>query len=170
MMGLKAALHQSSRMTLARALMCGSMFGVILCGQSLRVPASHTDRKTPGEFSAIIDSPPGKAPIALQWDLSVPPAVAIRASDITIGKEAKSARKSLTCVSKPVGKGARYSCILAGGQEPIGNGPIVVVQYRAQADVQTAPIRVAMENILGVSADLKRVPIPNVDAIINIFQ
>jgi len=64
--------------------------------------------------------------------------------------------------------GSRYACILAGGQERIGNGPIAVVQYRAQWDVKGTPIRVAIENILGTSADLKRIPIPNADAVIDI--
>ena len=121
----------------------------------------------------MIDSPQGKAPVALQWELSVPPAIAIKAMDITIGKAAASAGKSITCATmatKPaVPVEVRYACILVGGRNPIGNGPVAVVQYRAQADVQGAPIRVAIDHVIGVSADSKPMPIPNVDAIIEIM-
>jgi hypothetical protein len=149
----------------------GLISAMILFGQSLHVPPSQTDLKTPGVFSVTIDSPPDKAPVALQWDFSVPPVIALSAADITIGKAAAAARKSLTCTirtTKPAARGMRYACILAGGRDPIANGPIAVVQYRAQWDVKGAPIRVEIENVLGASADLKRIPIPNVDAIIDI--
>jgi hypothetical protein len=142
----------------------------LLNGQSFRVPPSSSDAKTPGQFSIILDSPPGKAPAALQWELSVPPAVAIDKGDIKVGKAAKAAGKSITCAAKPgrlaVPGGARYACVLAGGKDIIGQGQVATVGYREQADVGGAPIRVAIENILGVSQDLKRIDIPNVDAIL----
>lgn len=123
-------------------------------------------------FSINLDSPLGKEPVALQWEFSIPPAIAITMADITIGKAAESARKSLTCaikVAKPARqRGMRYACILAGGQEPISNGPIAAVHYRPQWDPKGTPIRVGIENILGVSADLKRILIPNVDANVEI--
>jgi len=43
-----------------------------------------------------------------------------------------------------------------------------MVHYRGQADVGGAPIRVGIENIVGVSADLKRIDIPKVDAILDL--
>jgi len=155
--------------SLTRYLISASMSAIALFGQALHVPPSGTDLKTPGVFSVMMDSPPGKAPVALQWDFSVPPAIAITTADITIGKAAQSARKSVTCATKPgTQRRTRFTCILAGGQEPMGNGPIVVVQYRAQWDVKGAPIRVAIESILGASADVKQIPISNVEAIINV--
>lgn len=125
-----------------------------------------------GSFSIALDSPAAKAPVALQWDVVVPPALAIRTSDILIGGIAEKVHKSLTCAERSgkdkAQRALRYSCILAGGQEPIGNGPIAIVRYRAQTDVHGAPIRVAIENVLGVSKDLKRLEIPNADAVIKI--
>ncbi len=156
----------------SRYAISGLISAVNMFGQSLFVLPSRTDLKTPGVFSVTIDSPPGKAPQALQWDFSVPPVIEIATTDITIGKAAESARKSLTCAKKATTpakqRGTRLACILAGGQDPIGNGPIAVVQYRAQWDVKGAPITVAIENILGASTDLKRIPIPNTDAKIEI--
>jgi hypothetical protein len=148
------------------------IFAAILFGQSLSAPPSHSDGKSPGIFSVILDSPPGKAPAALQWEFSVPAAIAIVPADITIGKAAQSAHKSLTCAARsskpPVQRRLRYTCILAGGRDPIGNGSIAEVEYRPQWDVKGAPIRVTIENILGASADLKRIPMENVDARIEI--
>ena len=145
---------------------------VFLFSQSLRVTPSHTDLRTPGVFSVSIESPPGKAPVALQWEFSVPPVIAISMADITIGKAAESAPKSLTCATKAnkpaTSRRMRYACILAGGRDPITNGPIVDVHYRAKWDANGAQIRVALENILGASADAKPIPIPNVDEIIEI--
>jgi hypothetical protein len=156
---------------LTRFVISGVIPVILLSGQSLSVAPSQTDLKTSGVFSVSIDSPQGKAPAALQWEFSVPPAIAITPADIAIGKAAESVRKSLTCAKKETPakqRAVKYACILAGGQHPIGNGPIAVVHYRAQWDVKGVPIKVAIENILGASADLKRIPIPNADALIDI--
>jgi hypothetical protein len=149
-----------------------SISATLLLGQSLRVPPSETGLDTPGTFSMVIDSPQNQAPLALQWDFSVPPVIVIRPADIVVGKAAESAGKSLTCAIRDAKGGAsrrmRYTCILAGGRDPIGDGPVAVVQYRAQWDVRGAPVQVAIENVIGVSRDLKRIPMSNVDVAINI--
>jgi hypothetical protein len=170
---LRITRHNGSYMTfLVRCLISVLPFAVSLFSQSLLVPPSRTDLKTPGVFSVTLDSPPGKAPVALQWEFSIPTVIVISIADITIGKAAESARKSLTCATRPSKpprqRRMRVACILAGGANPITDGPIAVVQYHAQWDVEGAQIRVAVENILGVSVDLKPIPIPNVDEIIDI--
>jgi len=152
-----------------RFLAAGLLSAVVLAGQTLKVPPSETDRQKPGTFTVMLESPQSKAPAALQWEFTIPPAIAVDAKGITSGKAASSAGKSITCAKKPGGEGAvRYACILAGGKGALGDGPIAVVQYHAAEDVGGAPIRVAIENVLGVSADLKRVTIPNTEAIIRI--
>jgi hypothetical protein len=158
--------------SLPRLVAFMSVAAVLLDGQSLRVPPSIVDSKMQGQFSILLDSPPEKAPVALQWELSVPPAITIERTDMPIGKAAESSGKSLTCAVKP-GKasspgGSRYACILVGGRDALGQGPIAIVHYRGQADVGGAPVRVGIENIVGVSADLKRIGIPKVDAIIKL--
>lgn len=108
--------------------------------KSLQVPPSKTDLKTPGTLSINIDSPEGKEPVALQWEISVPPAVAITTADIKVGKAAEAAGKSLTCAMKTkTQRASRYACILVGGQGPIKNGPIAEVHYHAQWDVIYSP-------------------------------
>lgn len=157
---------------LSKCLIAGLLSAATFWGQTFHAAPSETDRKTPGSFAMDLESPQGKAPVALQWEYVVPPALTIQIADIKIGKAAESARKTLTCAmasKKASTRGeTRYTCILAGGQEPIGNGPIAQVQYRAQADVEGAPIRVAIENVQGASADLKLMPMPNADVIVHI--
>lgn len=157
--------------SLLRSLVCPAFLTGILCGQSLHISPSTAAANTTGSFSIALDSPVGKAPVALQWDIAIPPALAVGTSDILIGRSGEMLHKSLTCAPRKKDgpqQGVSYSCILAGGKEPIGNGPIATVHYRAQADVHGAPIRVSIESVLGVSKDLKRIDMPHVDAILKI--
>lgn len=156
----------------ARIPVFGLLSATILCSQTLQIPASHTDRKTPGTFTVMMDTPEAKAPAALQWEFLIPPAIAVKSADIQIGKAAAAAQKNLACAAAktPALEGwVRYACILAGGQSPIGNGPIAEVRYRAQADVGGVPVRVLIENIVGASPKLQRLAIPAVAGIITIL-
>ena|SRR5215472_15087408 len=154
---------------LANYLLLGSVFSRLLLGQSVSVAPSETDRNTPGSFSLALESPRGRALVAIQWEFATPAALVIKAEDIAVGQAAQAAGKSLTCARKDGSNGgARYACILQGGQTVIGNGPIAVVQYRVQVDVKGAPVHVAIEKVAAVSADQKSVSLPNTEAIITI--
>lgn len=156
----------------ARSVMFSFLFTMVLCGQVLRIPASHTDRQTPGTFTVVMDAPQGKAPLALQWEFLIPPAIDVAIADIRIGKAAEAAGKNLMCAANSktpaAERGMRYTCILAGGPTPIGNGPLAQVQYRAKADVGGAPVRIVMEHIVGASPDVQSIAIPSVSGIITI--
>jgi len=153
-----------------RYLIAGCIYAAVLSGQTLRVPPSHAARETPGAFTIQIDSPPGRTPATIQFELSFPPALAVSVEDIAAGAAAEAAGKRLTCarsaVKTEVPNGVRFACIVAGGQKPIGNGNLAVVRYHLLEDVGGAPIRVPIEHILAVSSDLKAVHVPDVDAII----
>lgn len=153
-------------------LLAGMFSALGLWGQSLHVALSQTDRNRPGIFTVEIDSPPGRAPAPLQWEFLVPPALSVQLADITIGKAAQAAWKTLTCAanSKQTGMpgAVRYACIVAGGREPLGSGALTEVHYRAQADVGGAPVRVAIQRVQAVSADVKPLAIGDAEAIIHI--
>jgi hypothetical protein len=154
---------------MAKRFLAPAIFASLLCGQALHVPPSHAAHS--GSFPIVLDSPEEHAPSTLQWDMLFPPAIDVSAADITNGSAADAAGKKLTCsktnAAAEVNGAAEYACILAGGRKPIGNGPIAVVQYRIKMDVGGAPIRIPIQKILGVTADLERVAMPNVDAIIS---
>ena len=159
-------------MRLETSVVIACFSGALLSGQSLSVSQSETSLNAPGTFLVLLNVLPDRAPpLALQWDLSVPPVIAVRTEDITIGTAAQAAGKSLTCAlreAKGASRRMRYTCILAGGQRPLGNGAIAHVQYRAKWDLKGAPAEVEIEKVLGVSRDLQRIPMANVDINIHI--
>ena len=50
-----------------------------------------------GSLLLTLESPEGKAPLALQWEFTFPPNVAVDLADIVAGSAAESAQKALTC-------------------------------------------------------------------------
>ena len=154
--------------------MIGRVLGLLcaatLWGQSLRVPPSSTHRKSHGSFTVFLDSPQGMAPVALQWEFQIPPAVKIGAADIVAGKAAEASGKSLTCgvrANQPA-DGVRYACILAGGVKPIANGSIAIVRYEVPAGVRRERVGVILENVVGASLDAKSAGIKGTTAVITI--
>ena len=156
-------------MTVTRCVAVVFMFAAIAFGQTLHLLPFQAEKNAPRAFSISIDFLRGKAPVALQWQLSVPPVIAITTTDITIGKAAQTAGESLTCTAKAeIQRRSQYYCILAGGQNPIINGPIAMVHYRVRWDTKGAPVRVSIEHILGASVNAEPIVISNVDATIDI--
>ena len=119
-----------------------------------------------------LDSPRGKAPLALQWELTFPPNVVVDTADIVAGSAAESAQKALACRSvertKEGGPGAVYACILAGGQKPIPNGPVAAVRYRVPLEIRQIAEKVRVGKAIGATADLKRVDIAGAQAVITV--
>lgn len=150
---------------LSKMAILGGVGSVIVMGQSLHIVPSQADRKASGLFTVMLELSAGKAPVALQWEFAVSPVAAVRKTEIEIGRSAKLAGKSLTCVAKASSPEV-HVCVLAGGQKPLGAGPIAVIHYRARASTQREPIRVAIQHVLGVSTDLKRIEIRAADSVI----
>lgn len=141
-----------------------------LGGQTVSVPVSEAKV---GHSSALVLNlePSGKGPTALQWEMLIPPVVRIDPAEVSIGKAAGAAGKSVRCEPKqPKASGeapVRYTCILAGGINPIAAGAVASVRYRVLRATDP-PIRIAIENILAVFVDLHQVTLPNVDAVIRV--
>jgi hypothetical protein len=141
------------------------IIGAGLYAQSLSIPASTVKRGASASLLLTLDSPAGKSPVALQWKFIFPENVIVDRADIVAGSAAESAQKSLTCAGqkgvKQPPKEATYACILAGGQQLIPKGTIAVVRYRVALDVLQVPAKVRVEDIMGVTADLEKIEIPN---------
>ena len=119
----------------------------------------------PGEYVnvAIAWQPPAaRAAVALQWQLEIPsgPLVPLKGR---IGREmlsVKDAGKSLTCaVAGSTAAQQLVSCVLAGGQKAIPTGTIAVLPLRISESAQPADLPIRLAHGLGVSADLKPIPI-----------
>jgi hypothetical protein len=139
--------------------------------QSLLIPPSMVTRGGSGSLLLTLESPAGKAPLALQWEFAFPPNVVVDAEDIVAGSAAESAQKALICrplKTKGGGQGLLYSCILAGGQRPVPNGPVAVVRYRIAAEIRQIAEKVGVAKALGVTADLKSVELASTQAAITV--
>ena len=153
-------------MTVTRCVAVVFMFAAIAFGQTLHLLPFQAEKNAPRAFSISIDFLRGKAPVALQWQLSVPPVIAITTTDITIGKAAQTAGESLTCTAKAeIQRRSQYYCILAGVRILLlmaqSNGP-----PSGPTEAEGAPVGVSIEHILGTSANVEPIVISNVDATI----
>ncbi len=132
-----------------------------LWAQVLSIPPSLVTRGSWGSLLLILDSPKEKAPAALQWQLTFPPNVSIDVADIIAGSAAESGQKALTCRAvgdgKEAGKNVVYACLLAGGQKPIPNGPIVIVRYRVPREIREITGKVRVGKIIGATVDLRSI-------------
>jgi hypothetical protein len=124
---------------------------------------STVTRGASGSLLLTLESPQGKAPLALQWEFTFPQNVVVDLADIAVGSAAGSLQKALTCravdSAKDSGQGSVYRCILAGGQKPIPNGPVAAIRYRVPLEVRGIAEKVRVEKALGATADLKAVEI-----------
>lgn len=140
--------------------------------QTLLIPPSMVPRGGSGSLLLTLESPAGKAPLALQWEFTFPPNVAVDLADIVAGSAAESAQKALTCRAvartKDGGQGSVYGCILAGGQKPLANGPIAIVRYRVPPEIRQIAEKVRVGKAIGVTADLKSVELASTQAAITV--
>jgi len=144
--------------------------GVFLCalpllGQSVRVSSGSG---APGDKIAIeitLDSPSGKEPLAMQWEAGFPgEALKPEGTGPVAGAAAQAAGKSLTCAPKKTSPGlSKWVCILAGGQKPIGNGVVAVLHFEVLPNAHVGSKPIVVDELLGVSAALKKVPMPRAE-------
>src|SRR5262249_13534590 len=138
---------------LTAALGCGA--------QSIGIrPGGGSGRSA--SFLLGLNSPQGKEPLALQWDLTIPAGITVNREDILAGSAAESAQKTLACAALPQ-QHAVFRCLVAGGQKPLPNGTIAVVKFQRQS-THEAPAPVRISNAKGVGADLKEIKIPDAEA------
>ncbi|MGA3040031.1 MAG: hypothetical protein ABSF54_04485 [Bryobacteraceae bacterium] len=153
------------------------LIAVFLCalpllGQSLRVSSVSA---APGEKIAIeivLDSPSGNEPVALQWEAGFPgEALKLDHTGPVAGAAAQAAGKSLTCAPKKSSSGpSKWVCILAGGQKPIRNGVVAVLHFEIQPHMHTGAQPIVLDNSLGVSAGLKKVPIARAEGAVQVTR
>jgi hypothetical protein len=153
-----------------RAVMLFLVGSTALWAQSISVPPSTAKRGASGSLLLVLDSPPGKAPVALQWKFVFPEYVTVALADIAAGSAAESAKKSLTCtaIAKPANAGPVFACILAAGRQPIPNGPVANLRYRISLGAPPLSGKVNVENIIGVASDLRKLAMGNVEGSITI--
>ena len=121
-------------------------------GQFLKV-SSGTG--APGELISIeisLDAPAAELPAALKWETIFPAQLLSTEGEPEIGGRPKKSGKSLTCKAR---EAYSYVCILAGGQNPIENGPIAIFHFRIHSDASPATSAVRAERVEAITKDLK---------------
>ncbi len=116
-----------------------------LCAQTLQIVPSTAPHGGKGSLLITLSAPAGKAPVALQWKLTLSAELTATAEDILPGNAASAAEKSVVCApAAPHGQGAStYACLLSGGRKPVANGTIFLVKYavKDKASPQTVTVR-----------------------------
>jgi hypothetical protein len=131
------------------------LFGCLpVLGQTSRV-SSVT--KAPGEqvtLKIFADSQPGRAPIALKWEVVFPAQLMDLETDAPeLGSAAMDSGKSIQCSAR---KPYSYVCILSGGQKPIANGPVAIYHFKIRTTAEARTTTLRIENAEATTADSKK--------------
>jgi hypothetical protein len=141
------------------------VLAVRLGAQSLQI-LPDPSRDGPGTFRIMIVSPPENPVLALQWRVAVSKGAAIPADGIQASAAAAAARKELTCGAAESGgqNASAYVCILAGGRQPIPDGPVAMVRLLAQD--RDSSVTVRLSGMKAVTIDTKAKIIPDIEAVV----
>jgi hypothetical protein len=117
-----------------------------------------------GTFRIMIVSPPESPVLALQWRVAVAKGAEIAADGIQTGTAATAAGKGVTCraVEGRSSDDSGYVCILAGGRQPIPDGPVAVVRLLARG--RGLSVAVHLTGIKAVTIATRAKIIPDIEA------
>lgn len=138
--------------------------------QSLSVSSASVKQTQRGSILLSLASPSDRRPIALQWDLLYPDdELAIRTDDLVTGSAASEAGKVLTCAMPP--KQKLYRCILVGGQKPISDGPVAIINFQVLRRARVGAAAIQIRNPIALSPKAQRIDLSTVEGRIAIdFQ
>lgn len=108
-----------------------------------------------------LESAPGKAPQALQWETTIPAAQLNFADNpLSAGPAAQAAGKSIACALKTHAAETRTSlCILAGGLQQIQNGVVALLWLQILPQAPIGPAQVRTDRGIAVIKGLEELPL-----------
>jgi hypothetical protein len=123
--------------------------------------------KAPGDKVTLdisANSQPGRAPVALKWDVVFPAQLmALEGDAPDTGSAATDSGKSLSCTAR---KPYSYSCVLSGGQNPIQNGLIASFHFKIRAPAGAGTTTLRIERAVATTADSKILSLNDTEAIV----
>jgi hypothetical protein len=131
----------------------------ILRSQTLSLSAPPVVEDSEVVVQVLLKAPPGKQPSALEWEFRIPPGLAPNEKGAAAGESASAAGKTLIC--NFAGKKETGTCILAGGDRPIQDGPVAHLTMRVTEDRHPLVLRITRAS--AASRDAKGVEIPAVE-------
>jgi hypothetical protein len=134
------------------------------CGQA---PAVSSVTKAPGDpvqLELSLASQPGKAPVAVRWDVIFPAQLmGLEGDGPDKGSAAVESGKSLVCTQlKPYA----YSCNLEGGAKPIADGSVAVFHFRIAKTAAPGSTTLRIEKIVATTPDAKVQSLVNTESIV----
>jgi hypothetical protein len=141
---------------------------ITACAQTLTITPASVDRGTSNIFRILLKPAPNQALTALQWELAIPPGLRVDVSDIVASSAAESSEKTIACAIRRDQPPVTIACLMAGGRRPLSEGAVAIVKFAAAANAHRGPFAVRVQKALGVSIDLKKIPIADSTATITI--
>ena len=138
-----------------------------LGAQQLRLRVDPGESGGDGILVAELEAPPGKEPLALQWEFSVPLTLQLNPQSASVGEAAGSAQKSVWCATQVNYSGSKSQscrCILAGGLRAIPNGRVAIVKYSTARRTKAGKYDIEIQKAFAVASGVKKVPLKNVQA------
>jgi hypothetical protein len=141
-----------------------------LCGQTLQISSAKASRGKRVTLQVVLTSPAGREPLGLQWETIFPADQLVPLEGgISLGPVTRAAGKSVQCAAKPQAGGTSGTkCILIGGQKPIPNGVIALLQFSVLSKAPEGSARVRVDPATAVFKDLKQTQLPAVEAVVKI--
>ena len=133
-------------------------------GQTITVSPATVEKGSANIFRIEFKPRSDKPVVALQWEMTPPRGIQIEAAGVVSGTATDAAGKSVHCSSRD----ASCICILAGGNQPLKEGPIVIVKFTAANDAPLGAGIIRIRKIQGVSPDLQALPIAEANATITV--
>ena len=109
--------------------------------------------------------------VGVQWETTFSAQHMIVDAEPVASDSAKAAGKSLTCRRKEEKAGAElssFTCILIGGQERIGSGPIASFHFRISPKAQPGAAPVRVRHAEAVTKDLRKISLPEAEGIVTV--
>jgi len=143
-----------------------------LLAQNLRISSATAVR---GEMVALeisLDSAPGKEPVALQWDVTIPAGqLSFVEHDPPAGPAARAADKSMACVVKllKLKDADKFTlvCIVAGGLKPIPNGLVALLRLQVSPEARVESQQVYLRGF-AVDKDAGETPFKEVETAVTV--
>lgn len=150
-------------------LIVGLLAILAVRAQTLEMPSASVDRGSANIFRIVLKTQAQRPITALQLELVIPPGLRVAGDGIVPGDAAEAAGKSVSCSNPTETKnGTVFVCIFAGGFKPIQTGTLAIVRFSAASDSRAGTVSLGLRNILGVSADLRKIQLADTSSAITI--
>jgi hypothetical protein len=126
----------------------------VVFGQDLRISSASAAPGREVRIEVSLESPPGKEPVALQWEMIFPSQLLDPQGDgPEIGGAEGKSDKSVACaLQKPYS----YTCVLFGGQKPIANDLKIIFNFKIRSDARLGPTAIRIQKAEAATADFRR--------------